>query len=145
MAEKHAHWNWDFASNGWADWTCSSCGFTKNVDVHVTLDWDYCPKCGARMDEKEHAYEELPIDLDECECDYCDKPNKWGCYNTNECREDYPIGECCADNLEDNVGKILFKHGVIDSKIAKALVEIIKKERDRNESLFVQREYFKGE
>lgn len=42
-------WNVSFASNGWMDWTCSLCGFTLNEDVHVYVDWDFCPKCGADL------------------------------------------------------------------------------------------------
>ena len=91
---------------------------------------------------EEPTYEELPIDLDDCKCDDCDYPNRWDCFNTHECKEDYPIGECCADNLQDNVGKILFKHGIMDTKLAKAIIEIIDKERERNESLYVHRKYF---
>lgn len=104
----------------------------------------------------EPTYEELPIDLDDVitekdyhydpkhkdyRCDECDKPNRWGCYNEEKCREDYPFGECCADNLRDNVANILFKYDIIDSKLAKAIVEILEKERERNESLYVHRKY----
>jgi len=38
---------WSLADNGWADHTCSSCGYTENTDIHVYLDWNYCPHCGA--------------------------------------------------------------------------------------------------
>lgn len=34
------------ASNGWADWTCDSCGNVVNLDVHVEFDYNYCPECG---------------------------------------------------------------------------------------------------
>ena len=44
---KRGRWKWDLADNGWADWTCSECGYTKNTDIHVTLDWNYCPNCGS--------------------------------------------------------------------------------------------------
>ena len=47
----HAHWKWKLADNGWADTTCSNCGHVWNMDVHVSLDYDYCPYCGAKMDE----------------------------------------------------------------------------------------------
>ena len=91
---------------------------------------------------EEPTYEELPIDLDDCKCDDCDYPNRWDCFNTHECKEKYPIGECCADNLQDNVGRILFKYGIVDMKLAKAIIDIIDKERERNESLYVHRKYF---
>ena len=48
----HAHWKWELADNGWADTTCSNCGHVWNMDVHVSLDYDYCPYCGAKMDEE---------------------------------------------------------------------------------------------
>ena len=48
---KVGKWNWDFADNGWADWTCSICGWKKNTDIHVNLGYNYCPNCGARMKE----------------------------------------------------------------------------------------------
>lgn len=47
----HAHWKWELADNGWADTICSNCGHVWNMDVHVSLDYDYCPYCGAKMDE----------------------------------------------------------------------------------------------
>lgn len=50
---KIGHWKWDFADNGWADHICSECGYRINTDVHVTLDYHYCPHCGAKM-EAEH-------------------------------------------------------------------------------------------
>lgn len=44
-------WIHKFADNGWMDHICPICGFTENTDVHVQLDWNYCPNCGARMKE----------------------------------------------------------------------------------------------
>ena len=44
-------WKWSLADNGWADHTCSVCGFTKNTDIHVRLGWSFCPNCGADMTE----------------------------------------------------------------------------------------------
>lgn len=38
-------WKYSFADNGWADHTCSECGYVENADVHVGF-WDYCPVCG---------------------------------------------------------------------------------------------------
>lgn len=42
---------WSLADNGWADHTCSACGYVKNTDFHVSLGWHYCPNCGARVVE----------------------------------------------------------------------------------------------
>ena len=47
----HAHWIWRLADNGWADTICSNCNHLWNMDIHVSLDYDYCPYCGAKMDE----------------------------------------------------------------------------------------------
>ncbi len=44
---KTGRWLWSLADNGWADHKCSNCGYTKNTDIHVTLDWRYCPNCGS--------------------------------------------------------------------------------------------------
>jgi rubrerythrin len=46
----HGEWLWELAWNGWADHICSVCGYTENTDIHVWLDWRYCPNCGAMMD-----------------------------------------------------------------------------------------------
>ena len=51
-AETKGEWKWSLADNGWADHTCSVCGYTKNTDIHVTLSWKYCPNCGSRMKEE---------------------------------------------------------------------------------------------
>lgn len=48
-------WIWKLADNEWADWTCSNCGYTENAentDIHVHLDWKYCPNCGFYMRRK---------------------------------------------------------------------------------------------
>ena len=42
-------WIWKLANNGWADWICPECGYTINEDIHVTLDYKYCPMCGERL------------------------------------------------------------------------------------------------
>lgn len=47
------HWKWELASNGWANHICSECGFKENTDIHVKLNWKFCPKCGAEMEMKE--------------------------------------------------------------------------------------------
>lgn len=46
---KIGYWKWQLADNGWADHICSECGFKHNTDIHVTLNWKYCPNCGADM------------------------------------------------------------------------------------------------
>lgn len=33
--------------------TCQICGFVKITDIHVALDWNFCPNCGAKMDLEE--------------------------------------------------------------------------------------------
>lgn len=50
--ERRGKWEWSFADNGWADWKCSVCGWTKNTDVHINLGYRYCPNCGAKMEEE---------------------------------------------------------------------------------------------
>lgn len=44
---KTGRWLWELADNGWANHICSNCGYTKNTDVHVKLDWRFCPYCGS--------------------------------------------------------------------------------------------------
>lgn len=51
---KTGHWKWELASNGWANHICSECGFKENTDIHVRLNWKFCPKCGAEMGGKEN-------------------------------------------------------------------------------------------
>lgn len=48
---KKGKWLWNLADNGWADHTCSECGWTKNTDIHVGLGYKFCPNCGAKMEE----------------------------------------------------------------------------------------------
>lgn len=55
LAENEPHecyFKWSLADNGWADHTCSKCGFVENTDVHVVLDWNYCPNCGRKVVSK---------------------------------------------------------------------------------------------
>lgn len=40
---------WSLADNGWADHTCSRCGYTENTDIHVSLGYNYCPNCGRKV------------------------------------------------------------------------------------------------
>lgn len=42
-------WIWKLADNGWADWICPECGWRYNDDIHVTLNYKYCPMCGERL------------------------------------------------------------------------------------------------
>lgn len=49
---KPSEWIWKLADNGWADHICSNCGYTENTDIHVKLDWRYCPGCGSYMRRK---------------------------------------------------------------------------------------------
>lgn len=46
-----ATWKWELADNGWANHICSECGWKKNTDIHVGIDYKYCPSCGADMRE----------------------------------------------------------------------------------------------
>lgn len=42
-------YKWSLADNGWADHTCSRCGHVVNTDIHVWLDYNYCPSCGSKV------------------------------------------------------------------------------------------------
>ena len=42
LKEKHGHWEWD------GDYICSNCGERGHRNK-----WNYCPNCGAKMDEVE--------------------------------------------------------------------------------------------
>ena len=44
---------WLLKIEDWNRWTCSECGFSTRTDIHVTLGYDYCPKCGAPMEVKD--------------------------------------------------------------------------------------------
>lgn len=97
--------------------------------------------------DKEPTYEQLPIDLDDdYHCDECCKPISNGCCyglkDESECP--YGLGECCDDNLATNVGRICFDHNV-PQNVAMAIIEIIQKERDRNEYLHIYREHIPAE
>lgn len=45
-----AKWKIDIDDQGWLSHKCTNCGYTKRTDVHVSLDWKYCPMCGAKME-----------------------------------------------------------------------------------------------
>lgn len=96
--------------------------------------------------EEEPTYEELPIDLDDDHhCDECYKPVFNECL-TDKYNEDcpYDLGECCEDNLATNVGRICFEHN-LPTNFAMAIIEIIQKERDRNEYLHLYRKHIEAE
>lgn len=42
-------WIVSFADNGWNDWKCPKCGYIENIDVHVDLNWNFCPNCGTHL------------------------------------------------------------------------------------------------
>lgn len=91
--------------------------------------------------EEEPTYEQLPIDLDDdYHCDMCCHPISNGCGLKDESDCPYGLGECCDDNLATNVGRICFDHN-IPTNFAMAIIEIIQKERDRNEYLHIYREH----
>ena len=43
---------WILTIEDWNKWTCSECGFSERTDIHVTLGYNYCPKCGAKMESE---------------------------------------------------------------------------------------------
>ena len=45
--------HWILTIEDWNKWTCSECGFKERTDIHVTLGYRFCPKCGAKMGEEE--------------------------------------------------------------------------------------------
>ena len=49
----HAKWIVEFDDKGWKKHSCSGCGYFRRTDIHVSLNWDYCPHCGAKMDLEE--------------------------------------------------------------------------------------------
>ena len=95
--------------------------------------------------EEEPTYEKLPIDLDDdYHCDMCCHPISNGCDKREESDCPYGLGECCDDNLATNVGRICFDHN-LPTNFAMAIIEIIQKERDRNEYLHIYREHIPAE
>lgn len=47
----HGKWNIEIDDDiGILKHTCSKCGFVKFTDIHVGLDWNWCPNCGAKME-----------------------------------------------------------------------------------------------
>ena len=51
---RHGRWITEFDDLGWLKHTCTVCGYVKRTDVHVSLGWNYCPNCGAKMDGAEN-------------------------------------------------------------------------------------------
>jgi len=53
--ERHGKWGKDYSSEAYSDdfIVCSECGNAFNVLDNDTYRFDYCPNCGARMDEDE--------------------------------------------------------------------------------------------
>lgn len=49
MGMGECRYEWSLADNGWADHTCSACGYVENTDIHVGLGWNFCPNCGAKV------------------------------------------------------------------------------------------------
>lgn len=134
-----------------ADEICESVYACEECPLSTSL---YCmveDACNVAVDiqkkrEEEPTYEELPIDLDDdYHCDECYKPVFNECL-TDKYNDDCPygLGECCEDNLATNVGRICFEHNV-STNVAMALIEIIKKERDRNEYLHLFGKHFPAE
>lgn len=54
---KKIEFGWKLAENGWADTYCKSCGWTKNHDVHVNVDYKFCPGCGGSVNMDRMKYE----------------------------------------------------------------------------------------
>ena len=46
----HTKWEIEMDDMGWNKHTCPNCGYVKRTDIHVSLGWNYCPNCGAKMD-----------------------------------------------------------------------------------------------
>lgn len=47
---RHGQWVIEMDDMGWLKHTCPNCGYVKRTDIHVSLGWNYCPNCGAKMD-----------------------------------------------------------------------------------------------
>ena len=46
--------HWILTIEDWNKWTCSECGFTKRTDIHSRLGYDFCPKCGTKMEGEKY-------------------------------------------------------------------------------------------
>lgn len=50
---KHGHWVADWYCNHAKEFLCSVCNSTVYYDYYTrSIDYDYCPYCGARMDSQ---------------------------------------------------------------------------------------------
>ena len=48
---QNKNWICTEARNGWLNWYCTSCkSLVHNDDIHVQLDFKYCPYCGTKKD-----------------------------------------------------------------------------------------------
>lgn len=47
---RYGRWKTELDDLGWLTHTCTVCGYAKRTDIHVSLGWNHCPNCGARMD-----------------------------------------------------------------------------------------------
>lgn len=53
---KHRKWiehHEPFTWMGYTTWTCSECGYKVGYEKDIKNMTNYCPNCGAKMDEKE--------------------------------------------------------------------------------------------
>lgn len=75
--------HWICTIEDWNKWTCSECGFCKRTDIHVSLGYNYCPNCGAKMESDDNQYSREKC----CEC--CNK---------NKSVLDMPCCKCSAEN-----------------------------------------------
>ena len=51
MNEVGRKWEIEFDDMGWLKHTCPVCGYVKRTDIHVELGWNYCPKCGEKLED----------------------------------------------------------------------------------------------
>ena len=54
---KQVTFGWRLADNGWADTYCNNCGWTYNHDVHVGVDYMFCPRCGGSVKKDRSIYD----------------------------------------------------------------------------------------
>ena len=54
---KQTKFGWRLAENGWADTYCENCGWTENHDVHVGVDYKFCPGCGGSVEGDRFKYD----------------------------------------------------------------------------------------
>lgn len=50
---RHGRWETELDDMGWIKHTCPFCDYVKRTDIHVSLGWNYCPNCGAKLDLEE--------------------------------------------------------------------------------------------